>query len=662
MALDFTDLDKFNKKKKQVFSFIKENKGFLTPFLSAKGGILKTHNAKDKQKFHSTSTGFAFYYFSKILALPPENFSATNKEPIVALYERFGLKLNSSFYNDHTTKDKKSQTGTLPNNYNSPLQILGVLSNRDYFIDMKKDKNHDKYIEKLIRGFVDNIRNGFIDRIGTSKVPSPYLTYWVVECIAEFDRVKQKKYLNTEVAQSIFNWASDSLARSVSLTYSGVIQYFDAIEVMYLILILLSLLDKENLLKNEKSPVSNVRKLIAHSLDIVFKKYFNNGCFTKSLPVFADTNNFSLSCPTVEPISLLLIQHPEYLINHFDEMSQVYDWVYENKFKGSRNSSWLWRSEWEHPSSSPTSFMAVSVYTFLNAFHNYIDLLLAEKAAVELGVLRYSMDKSLNTYKYPGDLGTIVKDNIIKPVNNNNKEFAALSIVFYGPPGTSKTTISMKIAQDLKWPLLVINTNTFLKSGIEKIDFEAERIFRLVSYLKNTVVLFDEVEELVLDRNPVEVPSDQRSRLLTTSMLPRINDLRKTNRIVFIFATNYLNHIDAAIVRTGRFDCVQCILPPDKKERKIILKAIIEKFNVETAIKDHILGNDCIEKTDRFCYADLEALVKRIVNRRSGDKNKSIDSLIEKEIAVGKGAVIDGKDLTKFRDSKEKFDRPNYKK
>lgn len=670
MAIEFAGLDRIFNKKERVFSFVKENSEFLSPYENEKCGILNSPTSSEKVRFHSTSTGFVLHYFSKILDLSSKSHLSQYKKPVKNVFESFSKKLIKNFVSEHKKKGV-TDTGSLPNNYNTPLQILGIFASKDYYKEIGKelkDEGSDKEISEIIlKNFVKDINanNGFIDRIGSSKGPSAYLTYWVIESISRYEG--GKKHLNS-ISRKIHQWASDSLSRSVSFKYSGVPQYFDAIEVMYLILIILSLRDKGYLQKNESSSISNIEKLINHALEIVFKKYFNNGCFTKSLPVFADSNNVSVSCPTVEPTSLLLLQHPELLFDYFDELSQIYDWITDSKFRIPKYKTWVWRSEWEHPSTSPTSFMAVSVYSFIVAFHNYLDELLCSKAKEELGVLPYSYSEYIaKDIRYPGDFKTVVKENVVNPiVNFKNKDLAALSIILYGPPGTAKTSVTKKIAQDLKWPLLVINTNTFLKSGIEKIDFEAGRIFTLVSYLKDVVVFFDEVEELVLDRNPTGVTSDQRSRLLTTSMLPRINDLRSINRIVFIFATNYLDHIDAAIVRTGRFDCVQCILPPNRTDRRRMLEKIVEKIEKGTKVEKELLkllinkGN--IEKTYRFCYADMEALVKRIVNRRNESTAMPLESVIEKEINVGLGAVIEEEELIKFKRSKEKFDRPNYKK
>jgi len=672
----------------RVISFIKENRTFYKPYVDRRKGILKALESYDETDvFHSTSTAFAFYHISNILKLPQLTTIYPNVSGLKDLMKTFARKQITYFNKEHSVNDK-TQIGKLPNNYNTPIQMLGVISSWDHLEDkdLPKKKLFIKLTEKLIKdNFISELKEnkGFIGRIGATKVPSPYLTFWVLEAIIAFQKLSADKSINPkslkssfdldELSSIIMNWASDTLSKSISYTYSGLTQSFDAIESSYLILILLSIIDNKEGIKSESTSTNNIKKLISHTLEIIFSKYFNNGCFVKSLPVFSNQANFILSCSTVEPISIMLIKYYEFLTKHSDKLSSIFTWIDDNKYIDSKVSKiddkeiFLWRTEWEHPSSDPTPFMAFSVFTFLVAYNEFLDYLLSKNASDVLGVTPYSLDNRIISIKYPSDVENIVKTNIVLPIRENKRNIAALSIILFGPPGTSKTTISKKIAQDLKWPLLIINTNSFLKSGIEKIDSEAERIFDLVSHLRNVVVLFDEVEELVLNRDNSSIISDQRSRLLTTSMLPRINDLRRTNRIVFIFATNYIDHMDPAIIRTGRFDCVQCILPPTSEERKFAIKSILEDYEksgivIEKTLKSHLQNKEMIKKTERFCYADLDALIKRILVRckEKSIASEEIKSIIFNEINAGKGTIVSDVQLSQFKINKEKFDKPNY--
>ena len=70
------------------------------------------------------------------------------------------------------------------------------------------------------------------------------------------------------------------------------------------------------------------------------------------------------------------------------------------------------------------------------------------------------------------------------------------SLIFYGPPGTRKTTLSQQIAKTLQWPLITLSPPYFLQNhGLEGMEVCAAEIFENLLHLRRVVVLFDECEE-----------------------------------------------------------------------------------------------------------------------------------------------------------------------
>jgi hypothetical protein len=171
----------------------------------------------------------------------------------------------------------------------------------------------------------------------------------------------------------------------------------------------------------------------------------------------------------------------------------------------------------------------------------------------------------------PGSLKVVLKDRFIDPILRESQRFdeerrglpdgTAISVILYGPPGTSKTTYASAVAQHLGWPLISVDPSHLLRSGINGIHVELATIFTMLSAAERVVVFLDEVDELMRDREDKD-GTETSSRLLTTSMLTRIVRLRESRRVVFLVATNHIEHFDPAIVRPGRFDLVLPVLPP----------------------------------------------------------------------------------------------------
>ena len=70
-----------------------------------------------------------------------------------------------------------------------------------------------------------------------------------------------------------------------------------------------------------------------------------------------------------------------------------------------------------------------------------------------------------------------------------------MSAIFFGPPGTSKTELTKTIAEYLGWPRLVVDPSYFVKTGMDNIQAQADKLFSMMSVVERVVVLLDEFDE-----------------------------------------------------------------------------------------------------------------------------------------------------------------------
>jgi hypothetical protein len=157
--------------------------------------------------------------------------------------------------------------------------------------------------------------------------------------------------------------------------------------------------------------------------------------------------------------------------------------------------------------------------------------------------------------------------------------------ILFGPPGTSKTELSRKVADLLGWPYLAIDPSRLLRSGLDEIQAEANAIFRMLEWTERVVVLFDEFDELVRERESSH--AEAFSRFLTTAMLPKLASIHKRGTLVFILATNNIGEFDLAIRRQGRFDHVVQVMPPTYEAK--IRKTDWGKSKIDIGGKLHAL-------------------------------------------------------------------------
>jgi SpoVK/Ycf46/Vps4 family AAA+-type ATPase len=149
----------------------------------------------------------------------------------------------------------------------------------------------------------------------------------------------------------------------------------------------------------------------------------------------------------------------------------------------------------------------------------------------------------------------------------------------YGPPGTSKTSVAEGLAGRLDLKLVTINVSDFIMLGVEAVEQRAKIIFDVLGELKNIVVLFDEIDRLITDRDSDRyLEQGDILQLMTPSMLTKLNDLRRKRKLLFVVSTNYFERIDRAIRRPGRIDQHFLISPFDQKSRVALLQNFICKF------------------------------------------------------------------------------------
>lgn len=197
------------------------------------------------------------------------------------------------------------------------------------------------------------------------------------------------------------------------------------------------------------------------------------------------------------------------------------------------------------------------------------------------------------------------------------------SILLYGPPGTGKTAFCRDLADALGYDMISVTPSDFIRSGAAAVEQRAKQVFDVLLTQSNTVILFDEIDRLLLDRSS-ELYAEQESmfQFMTPSMLTKIKDLRDREWSVFIIATNYAEMIDSAIKRPGRIDEQILLLPPDLEQRKHIIEARIkEESKRPDATNLQLDIDDIAQKTPLYVFTELKQLIETIARNIRADKS-----------------------------------------
>jgi hypothetical protein len=212
----------------------------------------------------------------------------------------------------------------------------------------------------------------------------------------------------------------------------------------------------------------------------------------------------------------------------------------------------------------------------------------------------------------------------------------ARSAILFGPPGTSKTTLVRALADVIGWKYVEIHASHFVAEGLTQVQKTADSIFRKIAELDHVVVLFDEIDELVRER---DIEKDAFGRFLTTSMLPKLAELWEARKILYFVATNHINYFDSAIIRSHRFDALILVSPPSFHSKIEELETLLAKVHHLPKLQFEIKEQDIQKK--------LMAIEAPKSNTEGGPPDWREEKL-DPEVGLGKFALLRWDELDEF--------------
>ncbi len=231
------------------------------------------------------------------------------------------------------------------------------------------------------------------------------------------------------------------------------------------------------------------------------------------------------------------------------------------------------------------------------------------------------------------NLKSTLEEQVIKPIGEGRKRFA--SIVLFGPPGTSKSTLATALAQKLNWPYLMIDPKFFYIRGENMLVSTANEILSTIKGMRNVVVILDEFDFLAPKRTESSAELGQ-----TGQFLKDMAALHEEAQIVLVAITNNLSVIERAAHREGRFDLVLGVGPPDALSRIAILTKFLGSSSVDVDVKQ-IAG-----VTENMTFDELVTLCNKA---RSGGGAASTEGLVELAKEMRKKPEVDQETLDSFK-------------
>jgi len=180
----------------------------------------------------------------------------------------------------------------------------------------------------------------------------------------------------------------------------------------------------------------------------------------------------------------------------------------------------------------------------------------------------------------------------------------ALGALMYGPPGTGKTLLARACAAQtdatflkLAGPQLV---QMFIGDGAKLV----RDCFALAKEKAPAIIFIDELDAVGTKRFDSEKSGDREVQRTMLELLNQLDGFASDDRIKVLAATNRVDVLDPALLRSGRLDRKIEFPLPNEEARAQILKIHSRKMKVDPAVN----WGELARSTDEFGGAMLKAV------------------------------------------------------
>jgi cell division protease FtsH len=187
------------------------------------------------------------------------------------------------------------------------------------------------------------------------------------------------------------------------------------------------------------------------------------------------------------------------------------------------------------------------------------------------------------------------KDSLTDPAEIKRiEQIIPRGMLLHGPPGTGKTYFCKGIATELNAALFVVNGPELKSKWVGESEQNIRDVFRKAKENAPALIVFDEIDSFAGQRGGL---NNGASQSMVNQLLTEMDGFTKEELVFVVATTNFVESVDSALLRPGRFELKIKIDNPNEYDRGEIIDVYIEKFGLDISdeIRDYI-----VERTGGF--------------------------------------------------------------
>ncbi|WP_276254032.1 AAA family ATPase [Halomontanus rarus] len=229
-----------------------------------------------------------------------------------------------------------------------------------------------------------------------------------------------------------------------------------------------------------------------------------------------------------------------------------------------------------------------------------------------------SPDRSFADVGGMADLESRLRRSVLGPVERP-AEYEAYGldpvsgVLLHGPPGCGKTYVAGAVAGELEYAFLSVSPADLASKYMGKPAENVQDIFEIARANRPCVLFLDEIDALAGAR---ENDGSTSERQMVNQLLTELEDVGED--VLVLAATNLIDDVDDAILRTGRFDERIEVPPPDAEARHEILEIHLEG----RPLADELDLDSLVDASAGYASSDLEYVAEEGARRalRAGER------------------------------------------
>lgn len=216
------------------------------------------------------------------------------------------------------------------------------------------------------------------------------------------------------------------------------------------------------------------------------------------------------------------------------------------------------------------------------------------------------------------------------------EELIPRGMIFWGPPGTGKTHFAKAIAASIGAAITIVSGPELKSKWVGESEENLRQIFHKARQSAPSIIVFDEIDSFASARGTYTGSGVEHS--MVNQLLTEMDGFHKEELVFVVGTTNFVEALDPALLRPGRFEFHIHIPYPDENDRREILKIYDTKMRLQFSAEaiDYAVrrtGENYMTSTGTAFSGDhLNALCRAVARLRMREdiKGETTPKLIER--------------------------------